>query len=145
MSSKCIWCVSQASVDIAFGLHTSEHPFMAGLEEIHLMYDKELSSQLSSGCSENKCNPLAGCVKQVLAVSEGLHCCGWGEWDESFEYGSSSLSIPESKDSSAGLSNSISLLSPQMTSFFPLPPWKGGRGANSAGMWHLSPAAFQGD
>lgn len=75
MSSKRIRCLSPASVNVAFDLHTPKHPFMAGLEEIHLMYDKELSLQLFSGYSKNKCNPLGSCVRQVLTASEDLRCC----------------------------------------------------------------------
>lgn len=43
---------------------------MAGVEEVCIIQNKELSLQLLGFFSKNKCNPLASHVKQVLTVSE---------------------------------------------------------------------------
>lgn len=43
---------------------------MAGVEEVCIIQNKELSLQLFEGYSKNKCNPLASHVEQVLTVSE---------------------------------------------------------------------------
>lgn len=43
---------------------------MAGVEEVCIIQNKELSLQLFEGYSKNKCNPLASHVERVLTVSE---------------------------------------------------------------------------
>ena len=59
-----------ACINIAFDLHTSKHALMAGVEEVCIIQNKELSLQLFGGYSKNRCNLLASHIEQVLTVSE---------------------------------------------------------------------------